>query len=469
MHLRNILHAFSFILSDPSLFSHARILPHSFTREKGKMPLRYLLTYLVFRHGKTLSEDISTFYSSVRNLDIPSKQAVLKRMSILNYDVWFKIQQLFLERIYLPMKKTTLHGYLLIAIDGTFATLPDHPVSGMIFGRHESSKNYRGDPQAKVSVAYDVLNHVILDFRIAHQDVSEIPLMFQHLEALENILKKYKVIILADRYYGSAEFFKYCEMKGYRYIVRAKKNFFKKQRAELAQNCMDAQLDILIDRLWQKRIIREEIRDYIIKNPQMSVRLVKGHYEYDEEYITFKGKKIIRHIDVDSEYFTNLSTEEFSTDAIIDTYHKDRWRIETAYGTLKTFLDMEQLNSANPIVIMNELMAKLIYFNIENLIKKSCEGTDRQDTSYIINSKNIIELCHGAWFVSAFHENRFPIKRLNEFIKECRRHKILIRSGRHYKRWGKIQRSLKQRRHRRDGRNNPPLRITKAGMMTSNH
>ena len=433
------------------------------------MPLRYLLTYLVFRHGKTLSEDISTFYSSVRNLDIPSKQAVLKRMSILNYDVWFKIQQLFLERIYLPMKKTTLHGYLLIAIDGTFATLPDHPVSGMIFGRHESSKNYRGDPQAKVSVAYDVLNHVILDFRIAHQDVSEIPLMFQHLEALENILKKYKVIILADRYYGSAEFFKYCEMKGYRYIVRAKKNFFKKQRAELAQNCMDAQLDILIDRLWQKRIIREEIRDYIIKNPQMSVRLVKGHYEYDEEYITFKGKKIIRHIDVDSEYFTNLSTEEFSTDAIIDTYHKDRWRIETAYGTLKTFLDMEQLNSANPIVIMNELMAKLIYFNIENLIKKSCEGTDRQDTSYIINNKNIIELCHGAWFVSAFHENRFPIKRLNEFIKECRRHKILIRSGRHYKRWGKIQRSLKQRRHRRDGRNNPPLRITKAGMMTSNH
>ena len=433
------------------------------------MPLRYLLTYLVFRHGKTLSEDISTFYSSVRNLDIPSKQAVLKRMSILNYDVWFKIQQLFLERIYLPMKKTTLHGYLLIAIDGTFATLPDHPVPGMIFGRHESSKNYRGDPQAKVSVAYDVLNHVILDFRIAHQDVSEIPLMFQHLEALENILKKYKVIILADRYYGSAEFFKYCEMKGYRYIVRAKKNFFKKQRAELAQNCMDAQLDILIDRLWQKRIIREEIRDYIIKNPQMSVRLVKGHYEYDEEYITFKGKKIIRHIDVDSEYFTNLSTEEFSTDAIIDTYHKDRWRIETAYGTLKTFLDMEQLNSANPIVIMNELMAKLIYFNIENLIKKSCEGTDRQDTSYIINNKNIIELCHGAWFVSAFHENRFPIKRLNEFIKECRRHKILIRSGRHYKRWGKIQRSLKQRRHRRDGRNNPPLRITKAGMMTSNH
>lgn len=202
-------------------------------------------------------------------------------------------------------------------------------------------------------------------------------------------------------------------------------------------------LDILIDRPWQKRIIREEIRDYIMENPHMSVRLVMGRYEYDGEYITFKGKKINKHIDVDSEYFTNLSMEEFRTDDIINIYHRDRWHIETAYGTLKTYLDIEQINSANPIVIMNELMAKLIYLNIENLIKKSCEEADQQNTGYVINNKNTIELCHGAWFVRAFHENRFPIKRLNEFIKECNRHKILIRPGRHYKRWDKFRLTIK--------------------------
>lgn len=276
MRIRNILQTFSSVISDPSLLSHARILPHSFTRENAKMPLQYLLNYLVFRHGKTLSEDTNTFYSNINKLDPPSKQAVLKRMSILNYDVWFNVQELFLERIYLLMKKAVSQCYLLIVIDGTFATLPDHPVPGMVFRKHKSYNNKLGsDPQAKVLVAYDVLNHVILDFRIVHQDVSEIPLMFQHLKALEDILKNYKVIILADRYYGSAEFFKYCEMKGYKYIVREKKNFFKKQRAELSQNCVDAQLDILIDRLWQKRIIREEIRDYIMENPHMSVRLVR--------------------------------------------------------------------------------------------------------------------------------------------------------------------------------------------------
>ena len=40
---------------------------------------------------------------------------------------------------------------------------------------HPWEKPY-GIPQAKVSIAYDVLNHIILDFRVAHCDTSEIPL-----------------------------------------------------------------------------------------------------------------------------------------------------------------------------------------------------------------------------------------------------------------------------------------------------
>ena len=79
------------------------------------------------------------------------------------------------------------------------------------------------------------------------------------------------MLILADRYYGSAELFKFCELKGYKYIVRAKSNFFKKYRQAIPQHCMDAVLNILIDENWQKRIIRE------------NVRLIKGHFEYVEE------------------------------------------------------------------------------------------------------------------------------------------------------------------------------------------
>ncbi len=473
MKLRQLIKTFSSIIHSDDLFPYARIIPSSFTREDGKMPLRYLLTYLIFRQGLTLSEDICRFYPDLNNMKPPSKQAVLKRMSILNYDVWHKIQQLFLERIYLPMKKKTMKGYLLIAVDGTFATLPDHPVTGNLFGRRLNSKDPEKSehcpPQAKVSVAYDVLNKVILDFQVVHQNVSEIPLLFKHLEVLEDVLKDYKVIILADRYYGSAELFKYCEMKGYRYIVRAKSSFFKKERADISTECMDTVLRILIYKMWQKRIKRDHIRRYISIYPVMRVRLVKGHYEYDEEYITFRKERKIIHHSLDAEYFTNLSTDEFETEDIIHIYHVERWDIETGYGTLKNLLDIEQLNTANPISNINEIMAKIIFSNIENLIRSTAEDENCRQGEHLVNNKHVIELCRSSWFVRSFFNGRLSAEKLKELIQECARVRVMIREGRHYRRWDKFRNVIHQPRHRIDGRKNPPLKITKTGFATSNH
>ena len=475
MKLKKLLEIFSSIILDPILFPAARIIPTSFTKEDGKMPLRYLLTYLIFRQGKTLSEDICRIYPDLNCLHPPSKQAVLKRMSILNYTVWHKIQELFLERIYYPMKKKTFKGYLLIAVDGSFATLPDHPVLGMIYGRRSGNINKEtgeisyGPPQAKISLAYDVLNKVVLDFQVVHQNTSEIPLLFKHLEVLEDILKDYKVLILADRYYGSAELFKFCELKGYKYIVRAKSNFFKKYRQAIPQHCMDAVLNILIDENWQKRIIRENVRRYISVCPTMHVRLIKGHFEYVEEYLKFNGQKVMAEHSCDAEYFTNLKEGEFSTEEIIHVYHVDRWDIETSYGTLKNLLDIEQLNSANPIAVKNEIMAKIIFFNIESLVWNAAGNEKCKEGEHLVNNKHVIELCRSSWFVRSFFNREMKTKELDNLIEECARAKVLIREGRHYRRWDKFRITVSQPRHRIDGRKNPPLKKTKAGFTTCNH
>jgi len=473
MKLRKLLKTFSSIIHSPDLFPYARIIPSSFTREDGKMPLRYLLTYLIFRQGLTLSEDICRFYPDLNILNPPSKQAVLKRMSVLNYDVWYKIQQMFLEKIYLPMKKKTMKGYLLIAVDGTLVTLPEHSVLGSVFGRKTHSKDPEKDghsaPQAKISIAYDVLNKVILDFQVVHQNTSEIPLLFKHLEAIEDYLKNYKVIILADRYYGSAELFKYCEMKGYKYIVRAKNYFFKKERAAVSPGCMDTVLQVLIHKMWQKRIRRDHIRRYISIYPVMHVRLIKGHYEYDEEYITAGGNRKIIHHSLDAEYFSNLSIDEFDTEDIIHTYHVERWDIETSYGTMKTFLDIEQLNTANPISITNEIMAKIIFANIENLVRSAAEDKNCRPEEHLVNNKHVIELCRSSWFIRSFFRGRLSAEKLKELVVECARVRVMIREGRHYKRWDKFRTTIRQPHHRIDGRKNPPLHITKTGFATCNH
>ena len=164
-----------------------------------------------------------------------------------------------------------------------------------------------------------------------------------------------------------------------------------------------------------------------------------------------------------------LLTDEFDIEDIIHIYHTDRWDIETNYGTMKTLLDIEQLNTANPISVINEIMAKIIFSNIENLIRNIAEERNCRPGEHLVNNKHVIELCRSSWFVRSFFNGRLSAVKLKELVQECARVRVMIREGRHYKRWNKFRLTIRQPRHRIDGRKNPPLQITKTGFMTCNH
>lgn len=213
------------IINDESLINDAQILPASFTR-KRKITLDNLLSYLIFRNHNVLSEDLVSYFETMGDFDIPTRQAVIKRMSILNYDVWYSIMDRFRNEIYNELPLVNIKDYVIVAVDGSFLDLPSHIALNHCFGGHQTSKIKIEDikkPQAKVSMIYDVLNRVILDFSVSHYRTSEIPLLFEHLKRLKEFFGNRKIILLADRYYGSAELFRYCEMHHIKYIIRAKK------------------------------------------------------------------------------------------------------------------------------------------------------------------------------------------------------------------------------------------------------
>ena len=447
----------SLIISDAALVEKAKILNSSFIRNR-KITLEKLLNYLIFRGEKVLSQDLTKFFCAVDEFDIPSKQAVIKRMNLLNFDVWDEILKRFRKEIYSCMTLYTLKNYIVIAFDGSFANLPPHDAVKQWFGGHMTKKMKIEDiikPQAKISMAYDVINKLILDFSIGHYRKSEIPMMFEHLEKLLPVLKGRKVIFLADRYYGSAEFFKFCEMYGFKYIVRAKKNFFKKLIAEHGEE-NDFEIDIEFDRAWMKRIKHCDIRKAIENDPHLKMRVIKGTYTYVEKY---KNKE--KEITADTMYFTNLG-EEFETDDIINIYHLERWTIETAYDVLKNDLDIEQFNTHNPVGIRNEIMGKVIFYNIERLMfidaKEKVKVKEDALYQYIPNNKHLINMLHTGEFIKGFF-NGLKKKIYLKIIKAASAEKIPVRKDRHYKRWGKFYRSIPNSRHRIDGRRNPPIHI----------
>ena len=332
------------IINDEALIDHAQIIHNSFTR-KRKISLDNLLNYLIFRNHDVLSEDLVSYFGALRDFDIPTRQAMIKRMSILNYDVWDFIMDRFRNEIYNELPLINFMDYIVIAVDGSFLDLPPHIALNHYFGGHQTSKMKISDikkPQTKVSMIYDVLNKVILDFSISHYKTSEIPLLFKHLKKLQEFFRDKKIILLADRYYGSAELFRYCEMHNIKYLVRAKKNFFK-HYIEKHEGEKDFNVNIKLDKAWIRRIKNDKVRKSIDEDPKMDIRVVRGTYTYNE-----KNKKKDREVTVETQYFTNLD-EGFDIADIIDLYHHERWNVENAYDVLKNSLNIEQYNTHNPI------------------------------------------------------------------------------------------------------------------------
>lgn len=129
--LRSVLSdTIQFIRSDEVL-NTSKIYSNSFSR-KRLISLEDLLLSLIFHHGSTLNEEISFFF---QNRPAPSKQALIKRESLLNYDVWPLINSHFCHNLYdSGLFERTYKDYFVIAIDGSTASLPFHPALSEIFG-----------------------------------------------------------------------------------------------------------------------------------------------------------------------------------------------------------------------------------------------------------------------------------------------------------------------------------------------
>ena len=63
-----------------------------------------------------------------------------------------------------------------------------------------------------------------------------------------------KVMLLCVRYYGSAEWFFYCRLYGYKLLIRAKSYMYKKQVANIED---DGWIHLSFDNAWLRRLKRE--------------------------------------------------------------------------------------------------------------------------------------------------------------------------------------------------------------------
>lgn len=452
------------ILNTSKTASTARTTKRGFTQPR-KISLLDVLLFYTFRSAETTNKDIISYFSKIDRLKV-SKQGMFKALNRTNPDVFPIIIRELAEKFYSHENYETMDGYIVLACDGTKMDLPPTQELKKKFGGYLNGTIKTYDqvkkPQANCSVLIDVLNRVILDAAVEPCMTSEIPMLFHHLENCENLLKGKKVIILCDRYYGSAKLFLYCMQRGYNFIVR-NKSYIYKDYVSLVER--DGWIEVPFNKTWYKRMKRDDCRSYAQTLSSLHVRVVKNHYEY-----TMTGRKrATESTSIDSAYLTNLDSEDFPAERIVSMYHSLRWDNETAYFDIKNHLEAERFNSGKYNIVVCELYGKILCYSIcgsfykagdERLIaERPIDGITTAydympDMKYIVDTvrteRKLLLYLHGRAM------DDFDVF-LDSLIEDFTRHTVPIRPGRHYRRWGRWMSCIPTAKFRIDGRRNPPI------------
>ena len=467
--LASSLNALAARFDDADIAEKARIISSSFTRNR-KIPLPHLLEFEMFRSGNTVGQDLDFFFQ--KSNQTPSNNAMLHREAVLNYDVWQPLFQCWRDRVYgKGLLDQKIKGYFLLAVDGSKVELPPSLALNHVFGgslnRTVRTVENIQTPLAHISAFFDPLNQQVLDFIVEPYNVSEIPMMMDHLERQLPFLEGKKVIITGDRYYGSVEFFRWCEMHGFNYLVRAKSNFFKDIRAEIPDDVLDTDITVTLNKPWIKRLKNDAVKKSFEKDPSIDVRLVRNDYHYQEtcreiSRRTSEPYTAVTDKEVHVEYFTNLPKEVFTLEEVVSIYHDKRWDIETYYGRLKNDLKLPMFHSANPILIINQMMGKVLLSNIAGAIY-TLAAAEIKDDEHIPNYQRILQRLLSFSFLEAFLKKKISGKIIESIRNLAVKAKNMVRKDRHVKRWNRFMKSIPRKKYRIGGRSNPKVQPCRFG------
>ena len=373
---------FDTLLSHPDIFEIARKDPRYFTRD-SKLGLPGLLKFIISRQGYTVANEINHYYSSFELKKSVSKQAIFQAQEKLDYKVFPYINSKLCKHYYQNNDYETFKGYTVVAIDGSVGEVPYTEENARVFGANDPSRNNLFRVSPRISGFLDVCNGIYIDVLIKSYKDSEIPMAYEQMNNIHDILENQKVIYIGDRNYPSTDMFIYYNMKGDKFCYRGKPNFYKKQLKDIER---DGWIEVDLDDKWIDRFKIEEVKDYAREHRKFRLRIIKIK---KSELRQLKDKEKDEEIII----FTNLDENEWSTKEILLLYG-NRWSVETGYDILKNRIEMERVTSEKAELILQELHSQVIVHNLAAMIKKESDKiiTHTKKYKYQTNINNLIQL-----------------------------------------------------------------------------
>jgi len=306
-----------------------RLNEKAFTRESPLGPKR-LLRMILLRIYRSIQLFLDDFYEETGEKPV-TKQAFSKARKYLNPEYVRSFVDMTSRIAADDEDKATYNGMPLIAIDGSDVALENTPELRAHFG---CSGSKRDAATALASTAFDPLNSVIYDCRIAPYGTSERTLAKQHIERLLE-LGLAGSILLFDRGYPSAEFIAYLYNLGFQFIMRVREKFNLESDAIETQGWIN---------------LTHNGKEYPVR--VLKVALSTGGTET---------------------LFTSFNQKQLPIRAAGPLYF-ERWGVETAYDMIKSKLELENFSGKTIVSVLQDFYATMY---LANMVAFAAEEADK--------------------------------------------------------------------------------------------
>jgi hypothetical protein len=324
----------------------------SWTRQRN-MPLADMLMCTLGKKALSAVMEVRQFFQAAgKEEQTVSKQDYLRQRQKLNPEVFKILNQEYLQQFYGGTEAEGWHGYIVLAVDGSRAEIPNSMENRENYGESENQYG-KAVARANISTAYDVYNRFILNIEIDNYRSGEIPEGKEHLGWVKAITGERPVLFIYDRNYVSVEFIDYLEKMGVKYLIRLKKGNYKQEMAGMESEDEEVALEHTKSRLQYLKWEDPERMEELERQGKSPARIIKMKFGGGEE-----GALI-----------TNMT--ECGAWELRKLYRK-RWGIEQSYHTLKNKMKFESVTGKASVYVEQDFWAQIVVHNmVQDLITEA--------------------------------------------------------------------------------------------------
>lgn len=329
----------------------------SFTRER-KLPFKKLILLLMsfFRTG--LKVEIDRFYKSIaankEDFETISKSAFSQARQKLRPEAFIELNQVQLEHFYQHAPGITYwNNYRIIGIDGSTLCLPYNNELQEHFGLIDE-KTQKKMVIARIVMAFDVVNQLVVNAAITPYSVGEISTAFSFLAQFTP-----KDILIFDRGFPSYELIGALRDQGLHFCMRLPSHW--------------------------------KVAKRLMNSPENDIDWAAEYKPSgDNLKVTIDGLRVVKiplENGEDEFLLTNLTDREtFSPDALKQLYAM-RWMSEENYKFFKHACNIEYFTGKTVIAIQQDFYAKVFMMNLASIIGSQLEYDRIQKENKKINRK----------------------------------------------------------------------------------